>query len=536
MPTTPNIILTGFMGTGKSAVGQAVAERLGRWFIDTDGILVQRAGKSIAALFAEDGEDVFRRMEAELCQELAREQALVIATGGGTLLDPASRAALAASGVVICLDASLDALLDRLGSADDRPLLAGAAGEDRRARMEALLAARAAAYAAIPDHIDTTGLSVEEVAARVIRLARQRSDGAVRLPVRFPGGQYEIVIGEGILLETGHALAAAGLRPGPCAVVTQPAVAAEHGGALLAALEETGFAPALVEIPAGEAYKTLDTVAGLYDAFIAARLDRRAPVLALGGGVTGDVAGFAAATYLRGVPFVQLPTTLLSMVDASVGGKTGVDLPQGKNLVGAFKQPSLVLIDTETLRSLPSAEFVSGLAEVVKSGMIGDPALFAAMEGAAGAPRLTLVELIQRAVQVKVDVVEADPFEEGRRAVLNLGHTFGHALEQVSGYHLRHGEAVSVGLAAATRLAGRLGLCDSALAARVESLLARLGLPVRAPGFAAADVMAAMSTDKKRSGARLRFVLPREIGQVEIVEETPALAAALPIVCDEICN
>jgi 3-dehydroquinate synthetase len=226
------------------------------------------------------------------------------------------------------------------------------------------------------------------------------------------------------------------------------------------------------------------------------------------------------------------------MVDASVGGKTGVDLPQGKNLVGAFKQPALVAIDPETLKTLPSDEFRSGLAEVVKHGMIGDPGLFEAMEGrrgevsspssaraptpeGGGTPPLPLADMIARAVRVKVAVVQADPFEQGRRAALNLGHTFGHAFETLSGYQLRHGEAVSIGLAAAARLAARLDLCEPYLVERVESLLGRLGLPIRTDGFAPEQVLAAMATDKKRAGSRLRFVLPRALGDVDVFDDVP---------------
>lgn len=531
--TTPNIILTGFMGTGKTAVGQAVAERLGRWFVDMDAVIERRAGKPVSAIFARDGEAAFRQMEAALCRELAAEQSLVIATGGGALVPEANRTALAESGPVICLHASADTILARLGEAADRPLLAG---PDRRARVEALLAQRAAAYAAMPHHIDTDGLAVDQVADRVIRLARQVGPGPVRIPVSHPNGAYDILIGDGLLAEMGPALVSAGLRPGRCAVVSQPAIAAAHVERLAAGLREAGFDPVPVEMPDGEAHKTLATVAGLYDALTAARLDRRSPVIALGGGVVGDVAGFVAATYLRGVPFVQVPTSLLAMVDASVGGKTGVDLPQGKNLVGAFKQPALVLIDPETLKTLPSDEFRSGLAEVVKAGMIGDRALFEAMEGRRGevsspvpadaptpkggdTPPLRLPDLIARAVLVKVAVVQEDPFEQGRRAVLNLGHTFGHAFETLSGYRLRHGEAVSIGLAAATRLAARLALCEPVLVERVETLLGRLGLPTSAQGFTPEQVMAAMATDKKRVGRELRFVLPRAIGDVDVFDK-----------------
>ncbi len=533
-----NIILTGFMGTGKTAVGQAVAERLGRWFIDMDAVIERRAHKSISAIFAEQGEMAFRLLEAELCHELAREHNLVIATGGGALIPETNREALGRSGVLICLHAPVEVILERLEGADDRPLLADA---NRQERIEALLAQRAAAYAAIPHHIDTAGLTVEEVADQVIRLARQAGPGPVRLPVRHPEGEYSILIGAGMLLEAGQAMIAAGLRPGRCAVVTNPAIGAAHASRLLQGLSEAGFDAAVVEVPEGEAHKTLATVAGLYDAFLAAGLDRRSPVIALGGGVVGDMAGFAAATYLRGLPFVQTPTSLLAMVDASVGGKTGVDLPQGKNLVGAFKQPALVVIDPDTLKTLPSDEFRSGLAEVVKHGIIGDQRLFAWMEGrpeetqATGATatqgaelgvgevgsRWGLEEMIAAAVRVKVAVVEEDPLEQGRRAVLNLGHTFGHALETLSGYQLRHGEAVAIGLALATRLAARLAVCSPALLDRVEGLLRRLDLPLRYHGAEPEAVLAAMSTDKKRLGGRLRFVLPRAIGDVDVFDAVP---------------
>ncbi|MCS6843288.1 MAG: 3-dehydroquinate synthase [Caldilineales bacterium] len=526
LPADSNIVLTGFMGTGKTAVGRAVAERLGRWFVDMDAVIEQRARKPIRAIFAEQGEMAFRLMEAELCHELARERNLVIATGGGALVAEANREALGRSGVLICLDAPVEVILERLAGADDRPLLAG---QDRRARVEALLAQRAAAYAAIPHHVDTAGKTVEEVAEAVIRIARRAGPGPLRIPVRHPNGEYPILIAAGLLVETGQAMLDAGLRPGPCAVVTNPGVAAAHAGRLVQGLEEVGFRPAVVEFPAGEAHKTLATVATLYDAFVAAGLDRRSPVIALGGGVVGDVAGFAAATFLRGVPFVQAPTSLLAMVDASVGGKTGVDLPQGKNLVGAFKQPELVVIDPETLRTLPSDEFRSGLAEVVKHAIIGDPAMFAWMEGrqldGAEPLRWGLTEMIAAAVRVKVAVVEEDPLEQGRRAVLNLGHTFGHALEALSNYQMRHGEAVAVGLAAATRLAARLHVCEAELVDRVERLLERLGLPTRiAAGYAPEQVLAAMATDKKRLSGRLRFVLPRAIGDVDIFDDVPVEA------------
>ncbi|MCB0129364.1 MAG: 3-dehydroquinate synthase, partial [Caldilineaceae bacterium] len=264
-----------------------------------------------------------------------------------------------------------------------------------------------------------------------------------------------------------------------------------------------------------EAYKTLGTMASLYDDFVAAGLDRRSPVIALGGGVVGDMAGFAAASYLRGVPFVQIPTSLLAMVDASVGGKTGVDLPQGKNLVGAFKQPELVIIDTAVLETLPAGEFRAGLAEVIKHGIIAAPDLFEELESHGPT---SMGHLVATAVQVKVDVVEEDPFEQGRRMALNLGHTFGHAIEQVSELTMRHGDCVAVGTIAAARMAVDLGRCDPELAQRIEQVIERVGLPTRAPGYDVETIMQTMVFDKKRSGKTLRFVIPQALGDVVIID------------------
>jgi len=428
-----------------------------------------------------------------------------------------------ASGLLICLSARPEVVLQRLAQASDRPLLATSY---RQQRITSLLLERTAAYNAIPHQLDTSDLSVAQVAEQVVRLARRQGPGPIRIPVCHPGGRYEIVVADGLLIEAGHLLVEAGLPAGRCAVVTNPDIGAAHGERLLAGLAEAGFDPLLIHIPEGEAHKTLATVAGLYDRFIAAGLDRRSPIIALGGGVVGDVTGFAAATYLRGAPFVQVPTSLLAMVDASVGGKTGVDLPQGKNLVGAFKQPAGVIIDPEVLSTLPAAEFRSGLGEVVKHGIIANPTLFADLE--AGVSE-SLGDLVAEAVRVKVTVVESDPFEQGRRAVLNLGHTFAHALEVLSDYQLRHGEAVSIGLAAATRLAARLEECDPALVSRVEGLLTRLDLATRTSGPTPQQVLAAMRTDKKRVGNRLRFVLPRAIGDVDLFDDVPENAVVAVI-------
>ena len=514
----PNLVLTGFMGTGKSTVGRKVARRLARPFVDMDAEIEARAGKSIPKIFTEDGEPAFRALEADLCAELSARRGLVVATGGGALVDAENRARISATGTVVCLTGEIDELLQRTqADVEERPLLTGS---DARARAARLMTTRREAYRAIPWQIDTTGKDVEAVADEVEALAHVRT-----LTVRHPGGAYPVHVGNGLRHRLGDALRAAGIPAGSrIAVVSNPKVAALYGAQIADALHDEALSYFATTIPDGEEHKTLSTVAGLYAEFLAGGLDRSGTVLSLGGGVTGDVAGFAAATYMRGVRFVQVPTTLLAMVDASVGGKTGVDLPEGKNLVGAFKQPALVLIDPEVLRTLEPAEFRSGMAEVLKHGVLADAALFETLEHgpeASEAPLTLSVPQLVRALRVKVDVVEADPFEGGQRATLNLGHTVGHALERLSDYTWRHGEAVACGLVAAARLAEALAHAERGLAARIAAALANWGLPTTIPAYPIPTILDAMTHDKKKHQGHLRWILPRRIGEVEMVEDVP---------------
>lgn len=506
MDDRPNVVLTGFMGTGKTAAGRRLAGLIGYEFVDTDALIEQRAGRSVAAIFETEGEAAFRRMEAACAQELAARRGLVIATGGGMLLTKQNADLLEASGPVFCLTADVETLLERLAAeAGQRPLLAA---PDRRARMAALLEERAAGYGRFPQ-IKTTGKTVDNVAKEIAYLMDK-----LVLPVTHPQGGYNVVVGDDLLPE----LARLAALKGPYVIVTDSNV-----GPLYAA--QCGAAAAVITFPAGEAQKTLATVQAIYDELLAAGADRQTTIVALGGGVVGDVAGFVAATYMRGVDFVQCPTSLLAMVDASVGAKTGVDLPQGKNLIGAFKQPTAVLADIRTLRTLPQAEFASGMAEVIKSAMIGDESLFVELEAApalvqpqSAAEWAALALMVSRAIEVKRDVVQEDPFEHGRRAVLNLGHTFGHAIEQASGYAIRHGEAVAMGMVAAAHLGATQGLAEQGLDARLEALLAKAGLPARIPQeLEAGALYAAMGSDKKKADGRLRFILPHDVGDVRIV-------------------
>ena len=343
------------------------------------------------------------------------------------------------------------------------------------------------------------------------------------LPVTHPTGRYDVLVGADLLPR----LAEFAQLRGPIALITDSHVGPLHASRL-------GDVACVVTMPAGEQHKTLATVHAIYDELLAAGIDRQATVVALGGGVVGDVAGFVAATFMRGIDFVQCPTSLLAMVDASVGGKTGVDLPQGKNLVGAFKQPTAVLADVSTLQTLPAEEFAAGMAEVVKHGLISNPDLFGKLESGdwqlnRESSLYALQTLVATAIEVKRNVVQEDPFEQGRRATLNLGHTFGHAVEQVSGYRVRHGEGVAMGLVAAANLAARLEYCDPALQGRIEAVLQAQSLPIRIPAaYEPAAIYQAMFSDKKKAGGKLRFILPRDVGDVFIekdVSEADVLAA-----------
>lgn len=330
---------------------------------------------------------------------------------------------------------------------------------------------------------------------------------------------YPIKIENGLLSRAGAEIAGLGFS-GKAAVVTNPLVNSLYGKKVIDALEGAGLEAHLIIVPDGEEYKTLETVSSVFDALVENRFERNSPIIALGGGVIGDMAGFAAATFLRGVPYIQIPTTLLSQVDSSVGGKTGVNHPKGKNLIGAFYQPKAVFIDPLTLTTLDIREVRAGLAEVVKYGVIKDKEFFSFLERTASRlfePGDELIKAIERSCVLKAEVVGIDEKEGGLRAILNFGHTFGHAIEALTGYGTyKHGEAVSIGMVMAARLSNFLGLTGTDTVKRIESLCKTLGLPVVRPYIKTEDFMASMQLDKKVSGGKLRFVLVKEIGEVSI--------------------
>ena len=513
-----NIVLTGFMGTGKTTVGRLLAEQLGYEFVDTDALIEERHG-TIPEIFRSRGEEAFRQIERQLSSELAGRQRLVIATGGRLMLDPDNVASLTRNGRVFCLVATPDEIFDRITADEagvERPLLSV---PEPRQRIVELLAERSPEYRRFAQ-LTTDTVSAEAVAADLAVLARAEPR---RFAIDNPAGGYEFSVGAAVL----PFVRRLARIDGPMVVVTN----AEAGQLYLASLGDVDLS---VTLPNGSGRpKDLAAVQHVYDALLDAHVDRSATIVSLGDSTVGDVAGFTAATYLRGLDLVHCPTDLVAMIDTSIGGKIGLDVPQGKNLIGLYKQPRAVVADVATLQTLSRRQFASGMAEVVKHALIAGSDLLTQLEGGEwhrlsheqrdALGRLQL--LVAQAIQVKIAIVQDDPFEEARRAVLNLGHTFAYAFEHVGGDALDHGEAVGVGLVAAARLSDRVGLTTAPLGDRVESLVAGAGVPTSLPvAIPVEDLIEAMHRDKKRQGGKLRFVLLRGIGEPVVTEDVPTTA------------
>jgi shikimate kinase / 3-dehydroquinate synthase len=544
MSTTPVIILCGFMATGKTAVGRALAQMLGVPFVDTDELIEARAGKSVAEIFAGDGEARFRDLEAEVCASLAIPDGVsgsrggaVIASGGGSLLREETFRRFETLGTMIVLEASIDEVLRRATTASIRPKLG--APEDAatvRARAQQLYAERRPVYDRVAWRVDTTHRRAEETAFEIAERLRRTQHKETLLYMRAgvrpaPGrktrvgedGLTRIVIGRGAFARLGAWIRDAGLS-GPVFVLVSRTVAGHHGTAARASLDAAGLRNKFIELDDHEDAKSFEQVEALLYELVDAGATRDSIVVALGGGVTGDVTGFVAATYMRGVAFVQVPTTLLAQVDSSIGGKVGVNHPRAKNLLGAVYQPQLVLSDVDILSTLPDREVASGMAEVVKTAIIGSPALFARLESAGSKLSVRDAGLLQDCVvecaRVKAHIVEEDPYEQGLRRVLNLGHTVGHALEAALGYGaLTHGEAVAIGLLTAMRVSVGRGLAASKFETATRRIVAACGLPAKAPDVSREALANAMSFDKKRSAGILKVVLPVAPGDVRIVDD-----------------
>jgi shikimate kinase / 3-dehydroquinate synthase len=501
-----SICLYGPSGTGKTTVGKLLAQRLDMTWFDLDVEIEKEAGQNIETMFRILGESVFRELESSTLDRILKAApASVISLGGGALLNNQNRLLAESYGQVVMLSASIDTLVARL-TADShvRPLVK----DDPLQHLADLLARRQEHYSSFGKPVITDDQTPEQIVREIqIRIGEFKVLGM--------GDTYDILVQPGILNHLGKALLDRGIH-GPIAMVSDEHVEPFYAARVMQTLKSAGIEASKIVIPAGEEHKTIQTVIQLWEGFLKTGVERGSVVIALGGGVTGDLTGFAAATYLRGVPWVNIPTTLLAMVDSSLGGKTGADLPQGKNLIGAFHAPLLVLSDPEVLTSLPPADLRSGMAEAIKHGVIADTKLYYLC--AAGWPQNVedASELISRAIAVKVEVITIDPYEKGIRQALNFGHTIGHGVEKSSKYRLSHGDCVAIGMVAETRLAESIGLAEPGLADRLAADFTKIGLSVKIPAdLDHNEIIAATLLDKKRSAKQIHFALPERIGKVQ---------------------
>lgn len=510
------IVLSGFMATGKSTIGPRVAARLQWPFVDTDDLLATEAGCTVGELWSQIGEAAFREREARHVRKLlASPTPHVIAFGGGVVTMRDIRHLALDAAIVITLTASPDTIVSRSGNIHSRPNLQAT---DPRARAAMLLDLRREAYAECHLRLSTDDLTPDEAADAIVALA-------ARDPLAVPLGERTYQVD--FVHNSPRALTDALARLGPSSLLT---VSDSHVRRARAVALEQSLAPLAmpkkeVVLAPGEEQKNLASVATIWDAALGTDIDRDAVVLAFGGGVVGDLAGFAAATVLRGVRFVQAPTTLLAMVDSSVGGKTGFDHLSGKNLIGAFHQPSAVVVDVEHLSTLPARELAAGFAEIVKIALAYDRALFERLEEQAAllasGNREALLPVIRHAVEAKARVVRDDEREAGLRAILNLGHTVGHALEAFGEFaRWIHGEAVALGTLAELAFGVQHGTTPASLVPRVRALLEKFHLPIQCEPAALAQSARFIATDKKRAGDRVRLPLVTGVGRTELVSVT----------------
>lgn len=492
------IILVGFMGAGKTTVGQLLAEKTNSRFVDADEELERRAGKLIAAIFEDEGEERFRALEAATVASLLAQEPGVLSLGGGALEDPATRSLLSLSGAtVVHLDVSTDEALARVGGDPGRPMLAlndvpELAERRRRGYLEA------SDLSVIVD-----GRCPAEVADAI-----QSASETPRVDALVGGVRRPVYVGRGSIALLGYLPAVRGAEK--AFVITHTSLE-DHAAAVLETLPGETH---LLTVPEGESSKSIETASALFAGLSEAAAHRHDLVIGVGGGVVTDLAGFVASTYNRGMPVVHVPTTLLGMVDAAIGGKTGVNLPSGKNLVGTFHQPAAVVCDTSFLATLPAPEFSAGLAEVAKYGFIAQPDLLDVLEGGIDKVHEGIDDVVLASARIKCDVVGRDEKEASLREILNYGHTFGHAIEVSGGYgSIRHGEAVSLGMMAAAHLAHVLGRLDENSVDRHRTVLEAVGLPVRAT-LDIDELERAWVRDKKYRGA-VRFVLLSRLGRAE---------------------
>lgn len=530
--SAPLIVLVGPMGVGKSTVGQLLAERLGTGYRDTDEDIVTAQGRAIAEIFVDEGEAAFRALEKEAVRTALVEHEGVLALGGGAILDADTRALLAGQRVVY-LSMDVEEAVKRTGLNAARPLLA----VNPRKQWRELMEARRHLYEEVATAVVATdGRTPEEVTQAALdaveltvspggRPPDPRPEDAVvsevtRIEIGGTAGSdpYEVLVGRQLLGELGGLIGTKAKR----VAVIHPEALAETGDALRADLAEQGYEAIAIQVPNAEEAKTAEVAAYCWKALGQSGFTRTDVIVGVGGGASTDLAGFVAATWLRGVRWIAVPTTVLAMVDAAVGGKTGINTAEGKNLVGSFHPPAGVLCDLAALDSLPVNDYVSGLAEVIKAGFIADPAILDLIESDPQAARTPAgphtAELIVRSIKVKAEVVSSDLKEAGLREILNYGHTLGHAIEKNERYKWRHGAAVSVGMHFAAELGRLAGRLDDATADRHRAILEAVGLPLHYRYDQWPKLVENMKVDKKSRGDLLRFIVLDGLAKPTVLE------------------
>lgn len=524
-PIRPRAVIIGMMGAGKTRVGKEAASLLDLPFADSDVEIEHESGMRIAQYFDEYGEPAFRKLEHRVIADMLTSFTGVLSLGGGAPMNPATHKALERyieqGGTVIYLEADPREAMERARKSGGRPMLAG----DSDARWRELYELRHPVYSKLAnERVQTHGFTPMGAARKLVDMMREH-----RVHV---GGvdPYDVVIGEG---STNHVAEMLGDKPVRVALIHTASVQ-RHSDRARALLRKAGYEVLDLRIPDAEHGKTIEVANGIWQRLGDEGFTRSDAVVGLGGGAATDLAGFVAATWMRGVRYVNCPTSLLAMVDASTGGKTGINTPQGKNLVGSFYTPAGVLADLTTLRTLPNDIFVEGLGEVAKSGFIRDQAILSILEAHAGELRSfdgnafdgdledIVAQLIERTVSVKAYHVSSDLKESGLREFLNYGHTMGHAIEKLEHFRWRHGNAVAVGMVYAAELAHLVGLIDQNLVDYHRSLLTSLGLPTSWANGSFDDVLALMHRDKKARGNTLRFVVLDRIGHPVHLDNPPA--------------
>ncbi|MEU6953381.1 3-dehydroquinate synthase [Streptomyces sp. NPDC045714] len=526
----PLVVLVGPMGVGKSTVGELLAARLGTTYRDTDADVVAEAGKPIAEIFYDEGEEHFRALERRAVEAAVAGHPGVLALGGGAVLDAATRKLLAGRPVAY-LSMDVDEAVRRVGLGAARPLLA----VNPRRQWRELMDARRPLYEEVARTVVATDEHTPEEVAQAIIDALELPEGQAapgvestgmtqqgptRIQVAGSAGSdpYEVLVGHQLLGELPQLIGDRARR----VAVLHPEALAETGEAVRQDLADQGYEAIAVQLPNAEEAKTVEVAAYCWKALGQTGFTRTDVIVGIGGGATTDVAGFVAASWLRGVRWIAIPTTVLGMVDAAVGGKTGINTAEGKNLVGAFHPPAGVLCDLAALDSLPVHDYVSGMAEIIKAGFIADPVILdlveADPEGARTPAGPHTAELIERSIRVKAEVVSSDLKESGLREILNYGHTLAHAIEKNERYKWRHGAAVSIGMVFAAELGRLAGRLDDATADRHRSVLASVGLPLAYRGDQWPKLLENMKVDKKSRGDLLRFIVLDGIGRPTVLE------------------